>query len=125
MGLDGSDEGRKKINQLARNTRYFRKRLDQIGVITYGHEDSPVVPMLIFSCSKMKVFIQTLLKKNIAVVGVGYPVTDFDKCRIRFCISSTLTKHQLNYVLDEIERMSAFLGIKHSRISSDPNYIEY
>jgi len=53
MGLDGSDEGKKRIDQLARNTRYFRRRLAQIGVITYGHEDSPVVPMLVYLFSKI------------------------------------------------------------------------
>jgi serine palmitoyltransferase len=53
MGLDGTDEGQKRIDQLARNTRYFRKRLAQIGVITYGHEDSPVVPMLVYLFSKI------------------------------------------------------------------------
>jgi serine palmitoyltransferase len=53
MGLDGTNEGKKRIDQLARNTRYFRKRLAQIGVITYGHEDSPVVPMLVYLFSKI------------------------------------------------------------------------
>lgn len=53
MGLDGTNEGSKRIDQLARNTRYFRKRLAQIGVITYGHEDSPVVPMLVYLFSKI------------------------------------------------------------------------
>lgn len=53
MGLDGTNEGRKRIDQLARNTRYFRRRLAQMGVITYGHEDSPVVPMLVYLFSKI------------------------------------------------------------------------
>ena len=53
MGLDGTNEGKKRIDQLARNTRYFRKRLAQIGIITYGHEDSPVVPMLVYLFSKI------------------------------------------------------------------------
>lgn len=53
MGEDGTNTGRNKIQQLARNTRYFRRRLAQIGVITYGHEDSPVVPMLVYLFSKI------------------------------------------------------------------------
>ncbi|XP_026463599.1 serine palmitoyltransferase 2-like isoform X2 [Ctenocephalides felis] len=53
MGLDGTDEGQRRINQLARNTRYFRRRLAQIGVITYGHEDSPVIPILVYLFSKI------------------------------------------------------------------------
>lgn len=53
MGLDGTVDGKKRIDTLARNTRYFRRRLAQIGVITYGHEDSPVVPMLVYLFSKI------------------------------------------------------------------------
>lgn len=53
MGLDGTNEGQNRTNQLARNTRYFRRRLAQIGVITYGHEDSPVVPLLVYLFSKI------------------------------------------------------------------------
>lgn len=53
MGLDGTDEGQKRTEQLARNTRYFRRRLAQMGVIIYGHEDSPVVPMLVYLFSKV------------------------------------------------------------------------
>lgn len=53
MGEDGTDDGKKRIKQLARNTRYFRRRLNQIGVIIYGNEDSPVVPMLVYLFSKI------------------------------------------------------------------------
>lgn len=53
MGKDGSDEGQKRIRALARNTQYFRRRLAQIGVITYGNEDSPVVPILVYLYSKI------------------------------------------------------------------------
>lgn len=53
MGLDGTNEGKRRIDQLAKNTRYFRRRLAQIGVIIYGHEDSPVVPMMVYLFSKI------------------------------------------------------------------------
>lgn len=53
MGRDGTNEGQKRIQTLARNTRYFRRRLQQIGVITYGNEDSPVVPILVYLYSKI------------------------------------------------------------------------
>lgn len=53
MGLDGTDEGKRRTNQLARNTVYFRRRLAQMGVITIGHENSPVVPMMVYLFSKI------------------------------------------------------------------------
>lgn len=53
MGLDGTNEGKRRTDQLARNTRYFRRRLAQMGVITFGHEDSPVVPLMVYWFSKI------------------------------------------------------------------------
>lgn len=50
---DHSVSGRKRINQLAWNTRYFRQRLSKMGFIVYGHPHSPVVPALLYSPSKI------------------------------------------------------------------------
>jgi len=52
-GEDDTDIGEKRLKKLARNTRYFRRRLNQIGVIIYGNEDSPIVPMLVYLFSKI------------------------------------------------------------------------
>lgn len=53
MGTDGTNEGHKRIETLARNTRYFRMKLNQMGVIIHGNEDSPVVPILVYLFSKI------------------------------------------------------------------------
>lgn len=53
MGEDGSKDGEERIKTLARNTNYFRKNLAKFGVIIYGHEKSPVVPMMVYNFSKM------------------------------------------------------------------------
>lgn len=125
MGLDGTKEGRNRIEQLARNTRYFRKRLAQIGVITYGHEDSPVVPMLVYLFSKIGAVVRTLTSRNIAVVGVGFPATPIMEGRIRFCLSASHTKEQLDYALAVIDEIGETLGLKYSRKPRDTNPIEY
>lgn len=125
MGLDGTDEGKKRIDQLARNTRYFRRRLAQIGVITYGHEDSPVVPMLVYLFSKIGAVVRTLSKRKVAVVGAGFPATPIMEGRIRFCLSAAHTKEQLDYVLSAIDDIGDSLGLKYSRKPRDPRTIEY
>lgn len=125
MGLDGTKEGRNRIEQLARNTRYFRKRLAQIGVITYGHEDSPVVPMLVYLFSKIGAVVRTLTSRNIAVVGVGFPATPIMEGRIRFCLSASHTKEQLDYALAVIDEIGETLGLKYSRKPREMNPIEY
>lgn len=53
MGKDHSEEGRKRINQLASNVKYFRRKLKALGCVVYGHDDSPVIPMLVYFISKV------------------------------------------------------------------------
>jgi serine palmitoyltransferase len=53
MGLDGTDEGLRRVRQLAENTRYFRETLVKMGFIVYGNHASPVVPVMIYMLSKL------------------------------------------------------------------------
>ncbi|KAK2576020.1 hypothetical protein KPH14_007372 [Odynerus spinipes] len=124
-GEDGTNAGRERTKQLARNIRYFRRRLNQIGVIIYGNEDSPVVPMLVYLFSKIWAVVRTLTTCNIATVGVGFPATPLMEGRIRFCLSAAHTKEQLDYVLLHIEKIADTLGLRYSRKPRDPNPIEY
>ncbi|XP_078052716.1 serine palmitoyltransferase long chain base subunit [Augochlora pura] len=124
-GENGTNDGQKRTKQLARNTRYFRRRLNQIGVIIYGNEDSPVVPMLVYLFSKIGAVVRTLTMYNIAAVGVGFPATPLMEGRIRFCLSAAHTKQQLDYVLSHIESLADSLGLRYSRKVRDPAPIEY
>lgn len=124
-GEDGSADGKRRIEQLARNTRYFRRRLKQIGVITYGNEDSPVVPMLVYLFSKIGAVVRTLTTRNIATVGVGFPATPLMEGRIRFCLSAAHTEEQLDYVLSHIEDIAGSLGLKYSRKPRDETPVLY
>jgi serine palmitoyltransferase len=45
--------GQKRIQQLARNVRYFRRQLVDMGFIVYGNDTSPVVPVMIFMGAKI------------------------------------------------------------------------
>ena len=53
MGLDGTDEGKRRIKQLAENTRYFRDKLVKMGFIVYGNDASPVVPVILLMPSRI------------------------------------------------------------------------
>lgn len=53
MGKDGTDEGQNRLKKLARNTRYFRRRVEQMGLIVHGNQDSPVVPILVYFWCKI------------------------------------------------------------------------
>lgn len=69
--------------------------------------------------------VRTLTKRNIAVVGVGFPATPIMAGRIRFCLSAAHTKEQLDYAIKVIDEESAALGLKYSRKPRSYEPIEY
>ena len=62
--------GRRRLQTLARNVRYFSTELRKMGFIVYGN-DSPVVPLLLFHPAKIPAFSREMLARGIAVVVVG------------------------------------------------------
>lgn len=94
-GEDGTDDGQKRIRQLADNAHYFASRLREMGFIVYGDEGSPVVPLLLFNPGKISAFSREMLKRNIAICVVGYPATPIISSRARFCVSAAHTREDL------------------------------
>ncbi|KAJ1561568.1 serine palmitoyltransferase component [Nowakowskiella sp. JEL0078] len=115
MGEDGTNDGRHRIQALARNARHFSNGLKKMGFIVYGAEDSPVVPMLLFHPCKIPAFSREMLKRNIAVVVVGYPATPIITSRVRFCLSASHTIEDLDRVLAEISDIGDRLVLKVSQ----------
>ena len=53
MTVPLANPGQRRIQSLARNTRYFRRKLNQLGFIILGNDDSPVVPLYLSFCPKI------------------------------------------------------------------------
>jgi serine palmitoyltransferase len=94
--------GKKRICQLADNTRYFRQKLVDMGFIVFGNKNSPVVPMLIYMPARVTRFNREMLRRGIAVVTVGFPATKLLDARVRFCISAAHTRQMLDTVSKRI-----------------------
>lgn len=90
--------GKKRICQLADNTRYFRQKLVDMGFIVFGNKNSPVVPMLIYMPARVTRFNREMLRRGVAVVTVGFPATKLLDARVRFCISAAHTRQMLDTV---------------------------
>lgn len=114
-GEAGTTFGTQRIQQLAENVKYFRRRLKTMGFIIYGNEDSPVVPLMLYMPAKVGAFGREMLKRRIAVVVVGFPATPIIESRARFCVSSAHTREILDIVLKEIDEVGDLLQLKYSR----------
>jgi len=121
MGEDGTCEGQRRIQTLARNTRHFRQRLKEMGFIVYGHEDSPVVPLLIYLPAKILAFMRELTKRGIAAIGVAFPACHLLKGRARFCLSAAHTREMLDKTLASLDEVGDLLQLKYSS-SRSPFY---
>ncbi|TYZ64243.1 hypothetical protein PybrP1_004415 [[Pythium] brassicae (nom. inval.)] len=112
-GADGSDLGRQKLAALRENSNYFRRQLEAMGLLTLGDFDSPVIPVMLFYMSKVGEFSRECLKRDVAVVTVGFPATPLLQSRVRFCISAAHTKEDMDRGLAVIREVSAMCHVRY------------
>ncbi|KAI8619557.1 pyridoxal phosphate-dependent transferase [Chytriomyces sp. MP71] len=121
MGEEHGADGRRRIQQLARNSKYFCSELKRMGFIVYG-KDSPVIPLLLCHPAKIPAFSREMLKRGIAVVVVGYPATPIITSRVRFCISAAHTMDDIKWALEQISEVGDLLCLK-VMVSTLPTHI--
>lgn len=114
-GEDGTDLGRRKLDQLRENANFFRNKLRDLGCHVLGENDSPVVPLMLYNPAKIGAFSRECLKRNLAVVVVGFPATPLLLSRTRFCISAAHTIEDLEWAVSQIEEVCDILGLRYGR----------
>ncbi|CCE27517.1 hypothetical protein E4U22_007126 [Claviceps purpurea] len=107
-------QGEERLQRIAFNSRYLRLGLKRLGLIVYGHDDSPIIPVTLYNPGKMPAFSREMLKRNISVVVVGYPATPLISSRARFCVSSAHNKEDLDRLLAACDEVADILQIKFS-----------
>lgn len=115
QALSSGAEGRSRLRRLAFNSRYLHEGLKKLGFITYGHPASPIVPLLLFNPGKMRVFHRMMKERQtpIVVVVVAYPATPLVTSRVRFCVSASHTKEDMDMVLRACDDVGGVLDLKH------------
>lgn len=107
-------QGEERLQRLAFNSRYLRLGLKRLGFIIYGHDDSPIIPLLLYNPAKMPAFSHEMLRRKISVVVVGYPATPLISSRARFCVSAAHTKDDLDRLLAACDEIGNVLQLKFS-----------
>ena len=107
-------QGKERLQRIAFNSRYLRLGLKRLGFIIYGQDDSPVIPLIAYHPAKLQAFSHEMLRRNIAVVIVGYPATPVISGRVRFCVSSAHNKEDLDRVLVACDEIGDILKLKIS-----------
>ena len=107
-------QGEERLQRLVFNSRYLRLGLKRLGFIVYGHDDSPIIPLLLYNPAKMPAFSHEMLRRKISVVVVGYPATPLISSRARFCVSASHTKDDLDRLLAACDEIGNVLQLKFS-----------
>lgn len=115
LGEDGSGEGKARLKSIFDNSVYFMRELRKMGFIIYGDEGSPIVPLLLFQPGKIRAFSHEALARDLAVVVVGYPATPINAARVRFCISASHTKEDLDDALRKVSEIGDVMQLKFKK----------
>jgi serine palmitoyltransferase len=105
-------QGEERLQRIAFNSRYLRLGLKRLGFIVYGHDDSPIIPLMLYNPAKMPAFSHEMLKRKISVVVVGYPATPLISSRARFCVSAAHNKDDLDRFLSACDEIGNVLQLK-------------
>ncbi|KAG9246076.1 serine palmitoyltransferas-like protein 2 [Calycina marina] len=107
-------QGEERLQRIAFNSRYLRLGLKRLGYIVYGHDDSPIIPIMLYNPAKMPAFSHEMLRRKISVVIVGYPATPLVTSRARFCVSAAHNKDDLDRLLAACDEVGDVLQLKFS-----------
>lgn len=107
-------QGEERLQRIAFNSRYLRLGLKRLGYIVYGHDDSPIIPVVLYNPAKMPAFSREMLRRKISVVVVGYPATPLIYSRARFCVSAAHNKEDMDRLLAACDEVGNILQLKFS-----------
>lgn len=107
-------QGEERLQRIAFNSRYLRLGLKRLGLIVYGHDDSPIIPVPLYHPGKMPAFSHEMLNRKISVVVVGYPATPLISSRVRFCVSAAHNKEDMDRLLAACDEVGDILQLKFS-----------
>lgn len=98
------------VENLWKNTRYFKKALQQIGFNT-GKSETPITPVIIGDSALALKLGSELFSQGIFVKPIVYPLVAKDKSRIRTIVTAIHMKEELDTALAAFEKAGKNLRI--------------
>jgi glycine C-acetyltransferase len=98
------------VEILWRNTKYFKKAVEELGFDT-GMSQTPIIPVIVGESGKAKRLSDMLYEEGIFVVPIVFPMVARDLARIRVQMNAKLSLEQLDHVIEAIEGIGKKLEI--------------
>lgn len=93
-----SEEGKGILNHLKEMTKLFERGIKEAGFETIEGEH-PVVPLMVRDTKKTKELVNYLAENGILATGLSFPVVPKGDEEIRFQVSASHTKADIEYVI--------------------------
>ncbi len=98
-------------DKLMDNTRYFREKIQEVGLEVLPGEH-PIVPVMFGEAQPAVKMAEALLAKGIYVIPFSFPVVPKGKARIRTQVSAAHSKEDLDFAIEKFAEAKAELGIE-------------
>ncbi|MEK6916355.1 MAG: aminotransferase class I/II-fold pyridoxal phosphate-dependent enzyme [Nanoarchaeota archaeon] len=108
--LDVIENEPEHVENVWKNTKYFKKQLDSMGVNT-GESETPIIPIITGDPKSAQEFGKKLMDENIFVTPIVYPMVAKELSRLRTQIAASMTKEDLDRALEAIERIGKELKV--------------
>lgn len=108
--IDVLENEPKHVENLWKNTNYFKKAVDDLGFNT-GNSQTPIIPIIVGESHKAKRLADELYEKGVYVVPIVFPMVARDLARIRVQMHAKLTTEQLDSVISKIEEIGKKIEI--------------
>lgn len=92
------------LNKGKENAKYFRDEVKKLGYDVLDGEHA-IVPVMLGDAKKTQEMSKLLLEKGIYVVGLWFPVVPEGKARLRFQVSASHTKDQLDKAISVLKEI--------------------
>jgi len=98
------------LENLWKNTRYFKKALKALG-FDIGQSQTPITPVIVGESAVARKMSTRLFEEGVFALPIVYPMVAKDKARIRTMMNAALKKDHLDYATNAFEKVGKELKI--------------
>ena len=100
----------KHVQNLWRNTEYFKKAMKELG-FDIGKSTTPITPVIVGESGVAKRLSSRLFEEGIFALPIVFPMVARDKARIRTIMNAALTREDLDFAIGAFEKIGKELHI--------------
>ena len=102
--IDVVENEPQRLENLWKNTRYFKKALKDLG-FDIGQSQTPITPVIVGESAVAKKMSTRLFEEGVFALPIVYPMVAKDMARIRTMMNAALNEEHLDYAINMFEKV--------------------